>query len=178
MGFFSSSPEDNYVDIYVKFNPGATKAGAKACLSASKALGESNIIQREKFFDEQNPTATREQREIGLRMLANKDLEKLKKYRAQEDAWIDKNRRIETLFWEDVANGKIPKGTPSPRHIYERSLRDADDHPPTTPEEVSLQTSDNIDVVSKIKQLKELLDSGLITQDEFDSKKKEILSKL
>ena len=32
--------------------------------------------------------------------------------------------------------------------------------------------------VTKIKQLKEMLDIGAITQEEFDAKKKEILSKM
>ena len=37
-------------------------------------------------------------------------------------------------------------------------------------------TNDN--PVEKIKQLKEMLDIGAITQEEFDAKKKEILSKM
>ena len=34
------------------------------------------------------------------------------------------------------------------------------------------------DVVTKLQQLKLLLDEGIITQEEFDTKKKEILSKM
>jgi hypothetical protein len=178
MGFFSSSPEDAYLDLYVKLNPGATKAGAKANLAGNKAIGEARAKQREEFFDEQNPKATREQREIGLKILASKDSEKTKKYSAQIKAWNDEYKHIETSFWEDVASGKIPMGTSSPVHIYEMSLRDADEHPAPIPQEVSEQTSNSVDVVGKVKQLKELLDSGLIDQDEFDVKKKELLAKL
>jgi len=178
MGFFSSSPEDAYLDLYVKLNPGATKAGAKASLAGNKAIGEARAKQREKFFDAQNPNATREQREIGLKMLGNKDLEKSKKYSAQLKAWNDEYKHIETSFWEDVASGKIPLGTSSPAHIYEMSLRDSDEQPTPIPQEVSEQTSNSVDVVGKVKQLKELLDAGLIEQDEFDVKKKELLAKL
>jgi hypothetical protein len=178
MGFFSSSPDDAYIDLYVKLHPGATKAGAKAKLAGTKAIGESRAKQREEFFDAQNPNATREQREIGLRMLANKDSEKSKKYSAQVKAWNDEYKHIETSFWEDIASGKIPMGTSSPEHIYEMSLRDADEHPAPVAQEVSEQTSDSVDVVGKVKQLKELLDAGLIEQDEFDTKKKELLAKL
>jgi len=180
MGFFSSKlpGEDAFLSLYVKLNPGATKAGAKANLAGTKAIGESRAKQREEFFDAQNPNATREQREIGLKMLANKDLEKSKKYSAQLKAWNDEYKHIETSFWEDVASGKIPMGTSSPAHIYEMSLRDADDHPTSASQEVSAQASSSVDVVGKVKQLKELLDAGLIEQDEFDTKKQELLAKL
>ena len=42
----------------------------------------------------------------------------------------------------------------------------------------STQQTVNDNPVEKIKQLKEMLDLGAITQDEFDTKKKEILSKM
>ena len=69
MGFFSSSADDAYLNVYVKLNPGATKAGAKAHLAGIKAIGEARVKQREEFFDRENPTATKEQREIGLKSL-------------------------------------------------------------------------------------------------------------
>ena len=40
------------------------------------------------------------------------------------------------------------------------------------------QQPTNVNPVEKIKQLKEMLDIGAITQEEFDAKKKEILSKM
>ena len=93
-------------------------------------------------------------------------------------AWKEENKRIETMFWEDVASGKIPVGTLSPAHVYEMSLIEADQNPAPGEQASPIQSTDNIDVVSKVKQLKELLDAGLIERDEFDSKKKELLSKL
>lgn len=40
------------------------------------------------------------------------------------------------------------------------------------------QTASANDPMTKLKQLKEMLDAGLITQTEFDSKKSEILSQM
>lgn len=40
------------------------------------------------------------------------------------------------------------------------------------------ETADKTDVVNDLKQLKELLDTGIITQEEFDSKKAKLLEKL
>jgi len=40
------------------------------------------------------------------------------------------------------------------------------------------QQPTNVSPVEKIKQLKEMLDIGAITPEEFDAKKKEILSKM
>lgn len=39
-------------------------------------------------------------------------------------------------------------------------------------------TEDNVSAVIKIKELKELLDSDLITQEEFDAKRKDLLDKM
>ena len=38
---------------------------------------------------------------------------------SQLKSWDTKNSRIETMFWENVASGKIPVGTMSPRFLYE-----------------------------------------------------------
>jgi hypothetical protein len=41
-----------------------------------------------------------------------------------------------------------------------------------------MQPNNNGSVATKLKELKELLDLGAITQDEFDSKKQELLKQL
>jgi len=45
-------------------------------------------------------------------------------------------------------------------------------------EVITAHPSGPLDMVSKIKQLKDLLDADLISQDEFDAKKKDLLSNL
>jgi cytochrome c-type biogenesis protein CcmH/NrfG len=39
------------------------------------------------------------------------------------------------------------------------------------------QTGDKVDYVAQIRELKGLLDDGILTQEEFDSAKQEILKK-
>jgi hypothetical protein len=41
-----------------------------------------------------------------------------------------------------------------------------------------MQPNSNSSVATKLKELKELLDLGAITQDEFDKKKQELLKQL
>lgn len=43
------------------------------------------------------------------------------------------------------------------------------------PDDVNIQTNTSSDNLEQIKKLKEMLDSGIITQDEFDTKKKQLL---
>lgn len=43
------------------------------------------------------------------------------------------------------------------------------------PDDVNIQTNTSNDNLEQIKKLKEMLDSGIITQDEFDAKKKQLL---
>lgn len=43
------------------------------------------------------------------------------------------------------------------------------------PDDVNIQTNTGNDNLEQIKKLKEMLDSGIITQDEFDTKKKQLL---
>ncbi|HOW24970.1 MAG TPA: SHOCT domain-containing protein, partial [Bacteroidales bacterium] len=48
----------------------------------------------------------------------------------------------------------------------------------TTIEMLKVETADKTKVVNDLKQLKELLDTGIITQAEFDAKKAALLEKL
>ena len=43
---------------------------------------------------------------------------------------------------------------------------------------LAIQEQEKATAISDLKDLKELLDSGIITQDEFDLKKKKLLEKL
>lgn len=45
-------------------------------------------------------------------------------------------------------------------------------------EALKAETADKTDIVTDLKQLKELLDTGIITQEEFDAKKAKLLEKL
>lgn len=44
-------------------------------------------------------------------------------------------------------------------------------------EKKDIQVQDSADMYTKLKRLKELLDSGVITQSEFDAQKQKILAK-
>ncbi|MCJ0093372.1 SHOCT domain-containing protein [Clostridioides difficile] len=68
-----------------------------------------------------------------------------------EEAWIGKKKRIE--FTENVIK-RIPKEQPK----LEKTARNNDD------------------VIQQVKGLKELLDIGAITEEEFNKKKKELLN--
>ena len=66
-------------------------------------------------------------------------------------------------------------------NIYSDSisvLNDANTKLQATVDSLSAATKDNTDVVSQLKQLKELLDAQIITQAEFDAKKALLLEKL
>jgi hypothetical protein len=160
MGFFSSSPDDDYISLYVRLNPGATKAGAKAYLEAIRSLGAKRAKEREENFDRENPDATNEQRKLS------------KEYAPQLKAWDESNKRLETMHWENVAAGKISAETPSPRMLFEDSLALTKDEA-----EFSLDNKMNgqNDIVEKITKLKTLCEAGLISQEEFEVKKKELL---
>jgi hypothetical protein len=172
MGFFSSSPDDDYISLYVRLNPGATKAGAKAYLEAIRSLGAKRAKEREENFDRENPDATNEQRKFALSLAENKALKLSKEYAPQLKAWDESNKRLETMHWENVAAGKISAETPSPRMLFEDSLALTKDEA-----EFSLDNKMNgqNDIVEKITKLKTLCEAGLISQEEFEVKKKELL---
>lgn len=90
------------------------------------------------------------------------------------DQWDGANKRLETMRWEDVAAGRISANAPSPRMLFEDSLASAID------ENISSQVQ-NInqqnDIVDKITKLKVFCEAGLITQEEFELKKKNLLDK-
>ena len=76
------------------------------------------------------------------------------------------------MHWENVAAGKISSETPSPRMLFEDSLA-------LTKVETELSPDNKItgqnDIVEKITKLKTLCEAGLISQEEFEVKKKELL---
>ncbi len=174
MGFFSSSPDDDYISLYVRLNPGATKAGAKAHLEAIRSLGAKRAREREEKFDRENPDATNEQKKFALSLAENKLLKLSKEYAPQLKSWDEANKRLETMHWEDVAAGRVSANAPSPRMLFEDSLASAIDENVSNQDQNINQQND---IVDKITKLKALYEAGLITQEEFEMKKKDLLDK-
>ena len=56
------------------------------------------------------------------------------------------------------------------------AINETEVKPKTTKKKDDKNSNNNDDIVKKLKDLKELLDSGLLTQDEFDKAKKKLLN--
>ena len=182
MGFFSSGPDDNYADLYIKITPGATKAGGKAKYKGMMAfIGQLHDYRRKKAIEDY-PTATKDQIDVACRAMGAKERELMEAmgYDTKLKEWRGDNQRLETIFWEDVANGRQHEGSLSPEEVFDMSFYEAIRAPKPIPQEevIAAHSSGPQDMVSKIKQLKDLLDADLISQDEFDAKKKDLLSNL
>lgn len=84
---------------------------------------------------------------------------------------------------KSIANYEVHEGTPSFEDIYSLREDDVPSYEDIFSEVDSNQDNDNhtntrtidMDPYDEIKKLKELLDMGVVTQEEFDAKKKELL---
>ena len=181
MGFFSNNHEDSFITLYVKINPGSTKAGARACLAGNKIIGQMRLREREQKFDAENPNATKEQREFGLALALQNENKLMEMYKEELKEWEKLNKKLEILHWEGVASGSISAEQMSPQTIFENSLRNkylsgsADN---SSGDIVENEPTLSEGILEKIQQLKSLLDLDLITQEEFNIKKKELLDRL
>ena len=61
--------------------------------------------------------------------------------------------------------------------IYQRAAQVKSQSPPTSADQQEPQTA-TIDVAEQIKKLGELRDQGFLTEQEFDSKKQELLARM